>query len=225
MPLFTSPSVMVRFSRETVNFMQASKNSICLALAMNAPKPMMQVFEISCEIFSLIVNHMRGPLKAEIEVFFREIYLPILEMKVSTVDRKARVVNTLLGPISRDARTLVEMYLNYDCNGSLMSNIYERYSRSRMIFNASRLLNVLSKITLTPVHLTAAQAADHQAAIHAAHAAHNSIASPTLSPTPSQTSFPPPSPGLAPSPSLTEPMPTPAPIPPTSTSSEYNLKV
>jgi brefeldin A-inhibited guanine nucleotide-exchange protein len=127
MPVFMSPSVMVKFSRETVNFLQASKNSICLALATNAPKPMNQVFETSCEIFSLMVNHMRGPLKAEIEVFFREIYLPILEMKVSSVDRKSRVVNTLLGPISRDARALVEMYLNYDCNGSLMSNIYERF--------------------------------------------------------------------------------------------------
>jgi brefeldin A-inhibited guanine nucleotide-exchange protein len=127
MSVFISPSVMVRFSRETVNFMQASKNSICLALAMNAPKPMVQVFEISCEIFSLMVNHMRGPLKAEIEVFFREIYLPILEMKVSSVERKSRIVAILLGPISRDARALVEMYLNYDCNGSLMSNIYERF--------------------------------------------------------------------------------------------------
>jgi brefeldin A-inhibited guanine nucleotide-exchange protein len=130
MPMFTSHSVMVRFSHEAVSFMQASKNLICLALAMNAPKPIMQVFDISCEIFSLMVNHMRGPLKSEIEVFFREIYLPILEMKVSTVDRKFRVVGTLLGPISRDARTLVEMYLNYDCNGSLMSNIYERCSSS-----------------------------------------------------------------------------------------------
>jgi brefeldin A-inhibited guanine nucleotide-exchange protein len=127
MPVFTSPTVLVRFSHETVNFMQASKNSICLALATNAPKPMMQVFEISCEIFSLMVNHMRGPLKAEIEVFFREIYLPILEMKVSLVDRKSCIVSTLLTPISRDARALVEMYLNYDCNGGLMSNIYERF--------------------------------------------------------------------------------------------------
>lgn len=126
MPVFISPSVLVRFSRETVNFMQATKNSICLALAMNAPKPMPQVFDVSCEIFSLMVNHMRGPLKAEIEVFLREIYLPILEMKVSAVDRKSRVVSTLLSPISRDARILVEMYLNYDCSGSLMSNIYER---------------------------------------------------------------------------------------------------
>jgi brefeldin A-inhibited guanine nucleotide-exchange protein len=135
MPVFTSPTVLVRFSHETVDFMQASKNSICLALATNAPKPMMQVFEISCEIFSLMVNHMRGPLKAEIEVFFREIYLPILEMKVSSVDRKSCIVSTLLTPISRDARALVEMYLNYDCNGGLMSNIYERFvSESLFLF-------------------------------------------------------------------------------------------
>ena len=127
MPVFNSPSVMVQFSRESVNFMQASKNAICLALAINAPKPVPQVFDLSCDIFSLMVDHMRGPLKAEIEVFFREIYLPILEMKVSAVERKSRIVGTLLGPISREARTLVEMYLNYDCNGSLMSNIYERY--------------------------------------------------------------------------------------------------
>ena len=125
-PVFTSPSVVVRFSRESVDFMQATKNSICLALATNAPKPMNQVFEISCEIFAVMVTHMRGALKSEIEVFFREIYLPILEMKVSSVDRKYRVVTNLLGPMSRDARILVEMYLNYDCSGSLMSNIYER---------------------------------------------------------------------------------------------------
>jgi brefeldin A-inhibited guanine nucleotide-exchange protein len=133
MPIFTSSSVVVRFSRESVDFMQASKNSICLALAMNAPKPINQVFQISCEIFSLMVNHMRGALKSEIEVFFREIYLPILEMKVSSVERKSRVVNTLLAPVSRNARTLVEMYLNYDCSGSLMSNIYERSISSRSV--------------------------------------------------------------------------------------------
>lgn len=58
---------------------------------------------------------------------------------------------------------------------------------------------MLSKITLTPVHLTLAQTAEHQAAIQNAQAAHHangSVQSPTLSPTPSQTSLHPPhSPG------------------------------
>jgi brefeldin A-inhibited guanine nucleotide-exchange protein len=55
-----------------------------------------------------------------------------------------------------------------------------------------RILNVLSKITLTPVHLTVAQTAEHQAANQAAQAAYDanaSVSSPTLSPTPSQTSL------------------------------------
>jgi len=86
--------------------------------------------------------------------------------------------------------------------------------------NMSRLLNVLSKITLTPVHLTAAQAADHQAAIHAAQAAHNYLASPTLSPTPSQISFSVPSLGPA-----SQSNPPESVAHPFSTSSEYNLKV
>jgi brefeldin A-inhibited guanine nucleotide-exchange protein len=55
-----------------------------------------------------------------------------------------------------------------------------------------RILNVLSKITLTPVHLTVAQTAEHQAANQAAQAAYDAnalVSSPTLSPTPSQTSL------------------------------------
>jgi brefeldin A-inhibited guanine nucleotide-exchange protein len=232
MSVFTSPNVMVRFSRESVSFMQASKNSICLALAMNAPKPWVQVFDISCEIFSLMVNHMRNALKAEIEVFFREIYLPILEMKVSSVDRKSRVVTTLLGPVSRDARTLVEMYLNYDCNGSLMSNIYER---SELVFGLTdvcgRVLNVLSKITLTPVHLTVAQAAEHQAAIQAAQAAssaHPPTSAQSLSPTPSHTTFHQPASPVSASPPPSQSgdsTSTHGAVHAFSTSSEYNLKV
>ena len=79
-----------------------------------------------------------------------------------------------------------------------------------------------------------AQAAEHQAAIHAAQATHNANASgssPTLSPTPSQTSFPQPhSPTIAsPSPSgQTESTQTSGghgSVHSVSTSSEYNLKV
>ena len=98
----------------------------------------------------------------------------------------------------------------------------------------SRILNVLSKITLTPVYLTVAQAAEHQAAIQAAQAAHNapaSVSSPTLSPTPSQTTFPPLQLPHAPSPSpsaQTESTQVSAhhvPVHSVSSSSEYNLKI
>jgi brefeldin A-inhibited guanine nucleotide-exchange protein len=95
-------------------------------------------------------------------------------------------------------------------------------------FSLSRILNVLSKITLTPVHLTMAQSAEHQAAIQAAQAAHSaSLSSPTLSPTPSQTTI-----QTIYTPNSSSPassLPTESPqynaVNLTSSSSEYNLKV
>ena len=93
-----------------------------------------------------------------------------------------------------------------------------------------RVLNVLSKITLTPVHLTVAQAAEHQAAIQAAQAAysaHTPNSGPSVSPSPSQTTFQPPSPVTA-SPSPSHPIDSASvhgPVHAFTTSSEYNLKI
>jgi brefeldin A-inhibited guanine nucleotide-exchange protein len=92
----------------------------------------------------------------------------------------------------------------------------------------------LSKITLTPVHLTVAQAAEHQLSIQAAQATYNantSVSSPTLSPAASQTSFPQPhSPTIAPPSPFGQTESTQAsaghgPVHSVSTSSEYNLNV
>ena len=92
--------------------------------------------------------------------------------------------------------------------------------------NDCRVLNVLSKITLTPVQLTLAQTAEHQAAIQNAHAAYHaneSVQSPTLSPTPSQISLHPPhSPGPS---SSFDHQAGHSEIHQISSSSEYNLKV
>jgi len=92
-----------------------------------------------------------------------------------------------------------------------------------------RVLNVLSKITLTPVHLTVAQAAEHQAAIQAAQAAysaHPPNSAPNMSPSPSQTSFQPPSPVTTSHPSHSnDSASVNAPVHAFTASSEYNLKM
>jgi len=74
------------------------------------------------------------------------------------------------------------------------------------------------------VHLTVAQTAEHQAAIHASQAV-QAISSPTLSPTPSQTSFQSPIAGLSSGSDATHPPTNHAHIHPMSSSSEYNLKI
>ncbi|RUP52408.1 hypothetical protein BC936DRAFT_143684 [Jimgerdemannia flammicorona] len=77
----------------------------------------------------------------EIEVFFNEIFLPILEMRTASFQQKHSLLKVVLR-ICSDPQTLVEMYLNYDCDKEALDNIYER-------FVYTFLVNVLSKITTT----------------------------------------------------------------------------
>lgn len=64
-------------------------------------------------------------VQKEIEVLLHEIFIPILEMRTSTLKQKA----VILGMVSRlcqDPQALVELYLNYDCDSEAADNIYEQ---------------------------------------------------------------------------------------------------
>jgi brefeldin A-inhibited guanine nucleotide-exchange protein len=72
-------------------------------------------------------------MQKEIEVLLNEIFLPILEMRNSTVKQKTTVLSMVLR-LCQDPQALVEVYLNYDCDREALENIYER------------LMNIISKI-------------------------------------------------------------------------------
>ena len=61
----------------------------------------------------------------EIEVLLHEIFIPILEMKTSSLKQKA-VILSMLQRLCRDPQALVEIYLNYDCDSEAVDNIYEQ---------------------------------------------------------------------------------------------------
>lgn len=63
----------------------------------------------------------------EIEVFLKEIYLTILENRHSSVQQKTYLLN-VLERLCSDPRALVEIYLNYDCDGSALDNMFQRYA-------------------------------------------------------------------------------------------------
>lgn len=65
-------------------------------------------------------------LQKEIEVLMHEIFIPILEMKTSTLKQKA-VILSMLQRLCQDPQALVEIYLNYDCDSEAADNIYEQY--------------------------------------------------------------------------------------------------
>ncbi|KAK3116433.1 guanine nucleotide exchange protein for ADP-robosylation factor [Teratosphaeriaceae sp. CCFEE 6253] len=106
-------------------FTQAVKQYLLPVLARNASSSAHRVFEVSAEIFALMVRWLRSALKMEIEVCFREIYFPILEKRVAPQWQKSYIVQHIFERIGADPRALVEVYLNYDC-GRGMDNIYQR---------------------------------------------------------------------------------------------------
>ena len=127
MAMFVDSNVVIHSStsRERTPFIQAVKQYLCLALSRNAVSPVIQVFELSCEIFWRVLSGMRTKLKKEIEVLLNEIFLPILEMRNSTVRQKS-ILLAVFWRLSQDPQALVDIYLNYDCDRSSLDNIYER---------------------------------------------------------------------------------------------------
>ncbi|GAA5875344.1 hypothetical protein JCM3774_005784 [Rhodotorula dairenensis] len=144
MRLFVDPHVTIvsSTSRERTPFLTAVKQYLCLALSRNAVSPVIQVFELSCEIFSRMLSGMRQRLKKEIEVLLNEIFFPILEMRTSTVRQKSLLL-AAFARLAQDPQALVDIYLNYDCDRSSLDNIYER------------LLNIVSKLGTTHFQPTA----------------------------------------------------------------------
>uniref|UniRef100_A0A3Q3PZL0 SEC7 domain-containing protein n=1 Tax=Monopterus albus TaxID=43700 RepID=A0A3Q3PZL0_MONAL len=113
-------------------FINAIKQYLCVALSKNGVSSVPEVFELSLSIFLTLLSHFKTHLKMQIEVFFKEIFLYILETSTSSYDHKWMVIQTLT-KICADAQSVVDIYVNYDCDLNA-ANIFER------------LVNDLSKI-------------------------------------------------------------------------------
>ncbi|RCI05462.1 guanine nucleotide exchange protein for ADP-robosylation factor [Rhizopus stolonifer] len=143
MDVFTSEEVF--FSNTTehkVNpFILEVKQYLCPSIGRNAFSVVPQVFDITHEILWRVVQGLRVYLKSEIEIFLKEIVLRILEMRNASNQQKFSLLKGVLR-ICEDPQTLVDVYLNYDCDRAALDNIYER------------LVNVLSKVTTSHNHPT-----------------------------------------------------------------------
>ncbi|EIW73609.1 hypothetical protein TREMEDRAFT_25229 [Tremella mesenterica DSM 1558] len=136
--IFVNPLICVpsNSSLEMTPFLQATKQYLCSDLSRNAVSPVTLVFELSVEIFWCMLKSMRAQLKKEIEVLLNEIFIPILEMRHSTLRQKSLILAIFIR-LCQDPQALVEIYINYDCDPSSLENVYER------------LMNIVSKIGQT----------------------------------------------------------------------------
>lgn len=108
---------------EEISLLDGIKKSLCLTLSRNAASQTTTIFEITLEIYYLLISKLRNEFKYEIPVFFKEIYFPIGEMKTSSFFQK-RYILDIIRRLCEDPKIFIEFYLNYDCDTSL-SNIWE----------------------------------------------------------------------------------------------------
>lgn len=108
-------------------FLTAVKPYFGLCLTRNLVATLPKIYELALAIFESVTENMRTHLKREIEVYLKEIIIPILELKPSGNQRQKHVLITMfLTKLCNDPQMLVEIYLNYDCDrGSLNNNIFE----------------------------------------------------------------------------------------------------
>lgn len=118
--------------RSNEMFIMAIKQYLCVALSKNGVSSVPEVFELSLSIFVALLSNFKTHLKKQIEVFFKEIFLGILETTSSSFEHKWMVIQALTR-ICADAQSVVDIYVNYDCDFSA-ANLFER------------LVNDLSKI-------------------------------------------------------------------------------
>ncbi|CAG2167672.1 unnamed protein product, partial [Oppiella nova] len=120
-------------------FAVAIKQYLCVALSKNGVSNVPEVFELSLAIFLALLHKFKVHLKMQIEVFFKEIFLNILETITSSFEHKWMVIQALTR-ICADAQSVVDIYVNYDCN-----------LQSENVFR--RLVNDLSKIAQGRGHM------------------------------------------------------------------------
>ena len=113
-------------------FIVAIKQYLCVALSKNGVSNVPEVFELSLAIFLSLLQKFKVHLKMQIEVFFKEIFLNILETVTSSFEHKWMAIQ-VLARICADAQCVVDIYVNYDCDLT-SENIFRR------------LVNDLSKI-------------------------------------------------------------------------------
>ncbi|KAF9366065.1 Brefeldin A-inhibited guanine nucleotide-exchange protein 1 [Mortierella sp. NVP85] len=109
-------------------FVGAVRQHLCVSLSQNGVSSNEILFELSLSLFLTVLRYYRAQLKAEVEVLFNEVYLKFLDMSNATARQKEMVLQGL-HKICSNPQSLVDIYLNFDCDFS-MASIFEHIVNS-----------------------------------------------------------------------------------------------
>lgn len=93
--------------RRNPTFLNAIKQYLCVALSKNGVSTVPEVFELSLAIFLSLLSGFKTHLKAQIEVFFKEIFLSIIESSSSSFIHRALVLEALGTGVWIDSRLML----------------------------------------------------------------------------------------------------------------------
>ena len=105
-------------------FLAAIKQCLCVALSKNGLSNNNEVLHLSLSIFICLLKDFKVHLKMQIEVFFKEIIIHIIESPSSSFDQRWMVLDALILMCS-DPQCIVDIFVNYDCDLQ-STNIFER---------------------------------------------------------------------------------------------------
>ncbi len=117
--------------KQSKHVINAIRRYLCVSLSKNGVSPIEEVFELSLAIFVALLADFKQHLKKQIEVFFKEIIIFLMETPTSSFQYKWLVIQALTH-VCANAQCVVDLYINYDCD-----------LQSTNLF--SRLVNVLAK--------------------------------------------------------------------------------
>ncbi|KAF9325578.1 Brefeldin A-inhibited guanine nucleotide-exchange protein 1 [Podila minutissima] len=109
-------------------FVSAVRQYLCVSLSQNGVSANETLFEFSLSLFLTVLRYYRAQLKAEVEVLFNEFYLKFLDMTNATLRQKEMVLQGL-HKICSNPQSLVDIYLNFDCDFS-MASVFEHIVNS-----------------------------------------------------------------------------------------------
>ncbi|KAJ3313350.1 guanine nucleotide exchange protein for ADP-robosylation factor [Boothiomyces sp. JEL0838] len=151
-------------SIENFKFIDAVKELLIVTLSRNATSMVPPVFDVCMELFGNLWAGLRQFLKKEMNIFFTEIIIPILEARKNIVWYQRHSLFKRLGQLFSDpqldgGKMLVEIYLNYDCDidSSAKENIWER------------MMNAIGKVTSQHVDASAVSAPLIQSFVNPSH--------------------------------------------------------
>jgi brefeldin A-inhibited guanine nucleotide-exchange protein len=101
--------------RSNLRFVHSVRSYLCVSLLRNCTSAVPEVVGLSLQVFIQVQTHFKHHLKAEVEVFITQIFLPILDSENSTPYHKDLVLDVLF-TMCADAATINHIFQNYDAD-------------------------------------------------------------------------------------------------------------